>query len=79
MAKMEGELSEKTSLVERLESELKQLRKRSDEARTREQKLAHELQEVSACEIKVYIRLNALTLHGIRVILLSIRNTCSLF
>ena len=49
MAKMEGELSEKTSLVKRLESELKQLRKRSDEARSREQKLAHELQEVSAC------------------------------
>lgn len=60
MAKMEGELSEKTllvgkleeqllekaSLVGRLQTEFQQLRKSLDQARTREQKLARQVQQV---------------------------------
>ena len=43
---MEGEVAEKTSLVGRLEAELRQLRKTVDQAKAREQKLTRELQEV---------------------------------
>lgn len=43
---MEGEISEKASLVEQLESELQQLRKAMDQTKNREQKLAREVQEV---------------------------------
>ena len=46
MAKLEGQLSEKTSLVGRLEAELQQLRKTVDQAKSREQKLTHEVQQV---------------------------------
>ena len=46
MAKLEGQLSEKTSLVGRLEAELQQLRKTVDQAKSREQKLNHEVQQV---------------------------------
>ena len=46
MAKLEGQLSEKTSLVGRLEAELQQLRKAADQARAREQKLTREIQQV---------------------------------
>jgi CII-binding regulator of phage lambda lysogenization HflD len=46
MAKLEGQLSEKTSLVGRLEAELQQLRRTVDQARTREHKLTRELQQV---------------------------------
>ena len=53
MTKMEGELTEKTSLVARLESEVKQLRKTVDQGRAREQKLARELQEVSESESSI--------------------------
>ena len=46
VARLEGQLSEKTSLVGHLENELRQLRKAVDEAKTREQKLTHEVQQV---------------------------------
>ena len=46
MAKLEGQLSEKTSLVGRLEAELQQLRKTVDQAKTREQMLTREVQQV---------------------------------
>lgn len=46
MAKLEGQLSEKTSLVGCLEAELQQLRKAVDQARAREQKLTREIQQV---------------------------------
>ena len=46
MAKLEGQLSEKTSLVGHLKAELQQLRKAVDQARTKEQKLTREIQQV---------------------------------
>ena len=46
MAKLEGQLSEKTSLVGHLEAELGELRKTVDQAKTREQKLTREVQQV---------------------------------
>ena len=46
MTKLEGQLSEKTSLVGHLEAELRQLRKAVDQARTKEQKLTREIQQV---------------------------------
>ena len=46
VAKLERELSERTSLVGHLEADLLQLRKTVDQAKTREQKLAHEVQQV---------------------------------
>ena len=46
MAKLEGQLLEKTSLVGHLEAELQQLRKAVDQARTKEQKLTREIQQV---------------------------------
>ena len=49
MAKLECQLSEKTSLVCRLEAELQQLRKTVDQAKTRDQMLTREVQQVHAC------------------------------
>lgn len=46
MAKLEGQLSEKTSLVGGLEAELQQLMKTVDQAKIREQKLTREIQQV---------------------------------
>ena len=51
VARLEGQLSEKTSLVGHLENELRQLRKAVDEAKTREQKLTREVQQV---HVRVY-------------------------
>ena len=46
MAKLEEELSEKTSLVGHLNTELQQLKKTVGQAKIREQKLARELEQV---------------------------------
>ena len=55
MAKLEGELSGKTLLVGRLEAELQQLRKTVDQAKTREHKLAREVQQVHTCILYAYL------------------------
>ena len=46
VAKLERELSEKASLVGQIEADLQQLRKTADQAKTREQKLSREIQQV---------------------------------
>lgn len=43
---LERELSEKTASVHHLESELRQQRRALEQARSREQRLAHEVREV---------------------------------
>ena len=72
MAKMEGELSEKTSLVGqleeqllekaslvgRLQTEFQQLRKSLDQARTKEQKLARQVQQVGMNSIPCILGIN---------------------
>ena len=75
MAKMEGNLSEKTSLVGqleeqlsekaslvgRLQTEFQQLRKSLDQARTREQKLARQIQQVGMTSMPCVLDVN---MHG---------------